>query len=76
MMRITIYLLAIVYMSLQDEFCLNIGEVRLKGSRYAGLVEVCHALHWRRVCGDDWSDTSAGVICRRLNYTDPSHQGS
>ncbi len=74
MMRITIYLLAIVHMSLlQDEFCLN---VRLKGSRYAGLVEVFHALHWRRVCGDDWSDTSAGVICRQLNYTDPSHQGS
>ncbi len=75
MMKIIVYLLAIVDMSLQDEQCLNIGEVRLTGSRYAGLVEVCHLFQWKTVCGDDWSDTSAGVICRQLNYTDPSHQG-
>ncbi len=74
-MRIIVYLLTIVHMSLQDEQCLNIGDVRLNGSRYAGLVEVCYFYSWRTVCGDDWSNTSAGVICRQLNYTDLSHQG-
>ncbi len=74
MMKIIVYLL-VVDMSLQDERCLNLGEVRLTGSRYAGLVEVCHFFNWRTVCGDDWSNTSAGIIYRKLNFTDPSHQG-
>ena len=58
--------------------CLS-RDVRIKGKPYAGVLEVCWEISdgysWLNVCGDTWTDTSAGVACRQLNFTNPSYQG-
>ena len=51
--------------------CTN-GQVRLVGGSgpHEGKVEVCDDHHWAavQICGDDWDDDDAKVVCRQLGY--------
>ena len=46
------------------------GEVRLRDGfdPSNGRVEYCRHRTWGRVCGDEWDDNDARVICRQLGY--------
>ena len=48
------------------------GQVRLVGGSgpHEGKVEVCDDHHWTavQICGDDWDDDDAKVVCRQLGY--------
>ena len=50
------------------------GDVRLNGGRheYEGRVEVCDGGQWKSVCDRMWGEEEAKVVCRQLNYSDPS----
>ena len=50
------------------------GEVQLVGgqSEYEGRVEVCDDGEWKTVCDRGWKVEEAMVVCRQLNYSDPS----
>ncbi len=34
-----------------------------------GRVEVCTEGLWSTVCGDDWSEREASVVCRQLGFS-------
>ena len=34
-----------------------------------GEVQFCFNLTWTPVCGDDWDDGEASVVCRQLGFT-------
>ena len=61
-------------LSIADSACIHEGEVRLMGgrNRYEGRVEVCHDQEWKTVCDRMWHEEEAKVVCRQLNYSDPS----
>lgn len=50
------------------------GNVRLTNSSGpstsigVGVVEVCSGDSYWSICGNDWDDVDAGVICRQLGY--------
>ena len=50
------------------------GDVQLVGGRdeYEGRVEVCDGGQWKSVCDRMWDEEEAKVVCRQLNYSDPS----
>jgi hypothetical protein len=52
------------------------GDVRLVDGRndYEGRVEVCDDGKWKTVCDRKWRDEEAKVVCRQLNYSDPSNK--
>ena len=55
-----------------DVVCVQ-GSVRLVGpERGAGRVEYCNNNEWGTVCGDEWDDEEATVICNQLNFTGTS----
>ena len=73
----------------QSETCDTGLDVRIKGKSKVGPLEVCWskrgAYQWRPICGYDfyesfwkshWNEIGAGIVCRQLNFTDPSYQGS
>ena len=45
-------------------------SVRLFGgtSENEGQVELYYNREWRKVCGNQWSDTNVEVLCRQLGY--------
>lgn len=45
------------------------GAVRLKSGSNSreGIVEICYRGHWFSVCGKNWSEREAEVVCRQLN---------
>ena len=47
------------------------GSVRLQGtsSHLIGEVEVCIRGVWSTVCGEEWDDNDATVICRQLGFS-------
>jgi hypothetical protein len=49
-------------------------SVRLVDGRneYEGRVEVCDDGEWKTVCDRMWLKEEAKVVCRQLNYSDPS----
>ena len=72
----------------QEESCSkeDLLEVRLQESNfpesnYAGRVEVRwreknhSANQWQAACGDSWTSTDAGVVCRQLHFTNAQNQG-
>ncbi len=34
-----------------------------------GRVEVCTGGLWSTVCGDDWSEQEASIVCRQLGFS-------
>ena len=50
------------------------GEVRLVDGQneYEGRVEVCRDGEWKTICDRLWSEEEAKVVCRHLNYSNPS----
>lgn len=50
------------------------GDVRLVGgqNQYEGRVEVCDGGEWKTACDRMWLKQEAMVVCRQLNYSDPS----
>ena len=73
-MSVIILILLLFAPSFQQESCDTHWDVRLTGTRYAGVLEICHLFVWLSVCGDNWRNTSAGVVCRQLNFNNPSYQ--
>ena len=73
-MSVIILILLLFAPCFQQENCDTLWNVRLTGTRYAGVLEICHLFVWLSVCGDSWSNTSAGVVCRQLNFNNPSYQ--
>ena len=53
----------------QIEICSD-GAVRLTGgsTSLVGVVEVCAGSSWGTVCGNDWNDATASIVCRQLGY--------
>ena len=62
-------------------------DVRIIGKSYVGPLEVCwmegnDGYRWWPVCASRvtgtiyWNQFGAGRVCRELNFTDPSYQGS
>ncbi len=47
------------------------GEVTLVGSAYKkeGRVEICFNNTWYAVCGDDWTESEASVVCSQQGYS-------
>ncbi|KAI8771505.1 scavenger receptor cysteine-rich type 1 protein M130 [Biomphalaria glabrata] len=37
-------------------------------TKYEGNVEVFHSNRWGAICDDDWSDTSAEIVCSMLGF--------
>ena len=75
----------------QTDTCDTRMDVRIKGKSNVGPLEVCWIINnsgprWWPICGyydlyDNnwigyWSEIEAGIVCRQLNFTDPSYQGS
>ena len=69
-----------VLMDYLYKFCLNInliytehcttGDIRLFGSHYYGIVEVCAGGIWGTICRDSsWDGNDASVICRQLGFS-------
>ena len=52
----------------------NQGEVQLVDGQngYEGRVEVCDDGEWKTVCDRMWGEEEAKVVCRQLNYSNPS----
>ena len=50
------------------------GDVQLVGGRneHEGRVDVCDGGQWKSVCDRMWGEEEAKVVCRQLNYSDPS----
>ena len=53
--------------------CFNEGSLRLTAmhddqSASSGQVKICQQHFWRAVCGHDWSDEDAAVVCRQLGF--------
>ncbi len=46
------------------------GEITVIGSAYKkeGRVEICFNNTWYAVCGDNWGQSEASVVCRQLGY--------
>ena len=54
--------------------CSSEGNIQLVDGRneYEGRVEVCHDGEWKTVCDRMWREEEAKVVCRQLNYSNPS----
>ncbi len=56
----------------------DLGGLRLSGSQHntEGVVEVCYqstsqsSLEWGVVCGQNWANENAVVVCRQLGFAD------
>ena len=45
------------------------GDIRLAGSEslIRGRVEICYGGVWGTVCGNNWSQQDANIVCRQLH---------
>ena len=43
-------------------------------NQYEGRVEVCDEGKWKTACDRGWKVEEAMVVCRQLNYSDPSRK--
>lgn len=51
------------------EICSN-GAVRVVGglTSLEGVVEVCAGTRWGTICGRNWNDVDASVVCHQLGH--------
>ena len=46
------------------------GGLRLVGGNKdsSGVVQFCHNNEWGYICGDQWANPAASVVCRHVGY--------
>ena len=63
-----------LFLSLLTLECVH-GEVRITNTLY-GRVDVCINGTWGTVCGNQWDNYDASVICRQLGHSPYGNEDS